>query len=160
MLNRRIFMSLAGALAGLGAASGAARRARASATQEMAGGMDKSKKHHVVYHLSEPGKANFVLNNIRNHVKGVGGPQNVEIVLVVHGPGLKAFNMISGNQKALGKLAKLQKEAGIAFRACGNTMKALKVSLNDLPPGTARISQGGVVHIMELQEAGYTYIRP
>jgi len=153
MLNRRFFISLA-ALTGLGAAGAGKVRAAAVAS------MDKSKKHHVVYHLSEPGKANFVLNNIRNHVKGVGGAQNVEIVLVVHGPGLKAFNMVSGDQKALGKLANLQKEANIAFRACGNTMRALKVGLDDLPPGTTRISQGGVVHIMELQEAGYSYIRP
>jgi len=154
MLNRRIFMSMAAAVTGLGAA--AATKAEANAVA----GKDPKKKHHVVYHISEPGRVKFTLGNIRNHINGVGGPQNVEIVLVVHGPALKLFNLVSGDQTVLGKLAKLQKEAGISFRACGNTMHALKVGMDDLPPGTVQISQGGVVHIMELQEAGYSYIRP
>ncbi len=98
--------------------------------------------------------------NIRNHIKGVGGPENVEIVLVAHGPALKAFNVMSGNQKVLSTLRKLQEEAGVSFRACGNTMRKLGFGLDDLPPGTVRVSQGGVVHLMELQEAGYSYIRP
>ena len=146
MLNRRIFMALAAVVPGLGVA-----KAAKAATQ--------TKKHRVAYHISEPGKANFVLNNIRNHIKGVGGPENVEIVLVAHGPALKAFNVLSGDQNALGKLKKLQAE-GVSFRACGNTMRKLKVSLSDLPPETVQVSQGGVVHLMELQEAGYSYLRP
>ena len=29
-----------------------------------------------------------------------------------------------------------------------------------LPEGTRRLPQGGVVRVMELQEAGYSYIKP
>ena len=52
------------------------------------------KKHRIVYQLDDPGvdKARFVLNNIRNHVNGVGGWQNVEsLELVVFGPALQHF---------------------------------------------------------------------
>ncbi len=151
MLNRRIFMSMAAILPGLGAAS-AARAAAAT--------KDSNKKHHVAYHVSEPGRVKFTLGNIRNHINGVGGPENIEIVLVVHGPALKLFNVLSGDQTVLGKLARLQKEAGVSFRACGNTMNKLKLGMNDLPKGAVHLSQGGVVHLMELQEAGFAYLRP
>ncbi len=151
MPNRRgLFMALAAMIPGV-VAAGAARAA---------GNGNRTPRHRVVYHISEPGKAGFVMANIRNHIKGVGGPENIEIVLVAHGPALKAFNVMSGNQKVLTALQKLQKDAGVSFRACGNTMRKLGFELDDLPPGTVRISQGGVVHIMELQEAGYSYIRP
>ena len=52
------------------------------------------KKHRIVYQLDDPGvdKARFVLNNIANHVKGVGGFKNIEALeLVVFGPALKEF---------------------------------------------------------------------
>ena len=46
----------------------------------------------VVYHLADLDKVDFVLGNISNHFKGVGGPEYVTIALVVHGPALKAFH--------------------------------------------------------------------
>ncbi len=153
MFDRRRFFALAAAITGLGTASAGPAASAANAPSG-------ARKHRVAYHISEPGKAGFVLANIRNHIKGVGGPQNVEIVLVAHGPALKAFNVLSGNQKVIGILQKLQREAGVSFRACGNTMRKLGYGPDELPPGTVRVSQGGVVHLMELQEAGYSYLRP
>ena len=70
---------MAGLTAGL-AASGAAMAA-----------IPKNKQK-VVYHLSDAEKVSFVLSNIQNHIAGVGGSEYVEIVLVVHGPALKAFH--------------------------------------------------------------------
>jgi uncharacterized protein len=42
----------------------------------------------VVYHLADLDKVEFVFGNIANHYKGMGGPENVTIALVVHGPAL------------------------------------------------------------------------
>src|SRR5260221_14448171 len=42
----------------------------------------------VVYHLSDIEKVGFVLVNIDNHIKGMGGPAKGVIALVVHGPPL------------------------------------------------------------------------
>jgi len=39
-------------------------------------------------------------------------------------------------------------------------MKAFSITLEQLPPGTKPLPQGGVVRVMELQEQGYVYIRP
>jgi hypothetical protein len=49
---------------------------------------------------------------------------------------------------------------GMAFGACGNTIKGLQITLGDLPEGARELPQGGVVRVMELQEAGYAYTRP
>lgn len=123
---------------------------------------DRPHKHRIVYHLTDPGvdKAKAVLGNIVNHVNGVGGWDNIEALeLVVHGPALKSF-VTPGMDPALrGLLDRLQTQ-GLAVGACGNTMKGINVTLEHLPEGTKALPQGGVVRIMELQEAGYSYIRP
>ena len=116
-------------------------------------------KMDVVYHVSEAEKVNFALGNIKNHIKGVGGPENVNIVLVVHGPALKAFHDIEATDQTRALYSALQ-EQGVEFDACGNTMRAQQVELDGLLPGMVRVDQGGVVRIAELQAQGYLYIRP
>ena len=113
----------------------------------------------VVYHVSEADKVPFVLNNIRNHIKGVDGAENVEIILVAHGPGLKPFHAENGPEKVSSLVSELQLE-GVQFNACGNTMNALSFQLSDLLPDFVRRDEGGVVRIAELQSKGYLYIRP
>ena len=113
----------------------------------------------VVYHVSEAEKVNFALGNIKNHIDGVGGPENVNIVLVVHGPALKAFHDIEATDQTRAMYSALQ-EQGVEFDACGNTMRAQDVELDGLLPGMVRVDQGGVVRIAELQAQGYLYIRP
>jgi intracellular sulfur oxidation DsrE/DsrF family protein len=123
---------------------------------------ESPKKHKIVYHLNEPGveKAKFVLGNIQNHINGVGGWQNIEALeLVVHGPALKTFltkEMDPGVKRALDAL----QTQGMGFGACGNTMKAFNITLDQLPDGARHLPQGGVVRVMELQDRGYAYIRP
>jgi len=128
---------------------------RASAAAESAA-QDKLR---VVYHLSDLDKVHFVLGNIQNHLDGVGGPDHVTIVLVVHGPALRSFHASQGNPEVTQDFSKLSK-AGVGFAACGNTMKAQKITLNDLLPGFVSADRGGVVHIAELQSQGYLYLRP
>ena len=123
---------------------------------------EQPKKHKVVYHLNEPSldKARFVLGNIQNHIAGVGGMKNVEAIeLVVHGPALRNFLTKDMNPEIKRALDELKGE-GVGFEACGNTMKAFNITLDQLPAGTKALPQGGVVRVMELQERGYIYIRP
>ena len=49
-------------------------------------------KMKVVYHVSELDKVPFVLGNMRNHIKGIGSADKLNMVLVVHGPAGKAFH--------------------------------------------------------------------
>jgi intracellular sulfur oxidation DsrE/DsrF family protein len=123
---------------------------------------EQPKKHRIVYHLDEASldKTQFALGNLENHVKGVGGFPHIEAIeLVVHGPALRHFvtaGMDPGVREALERL----QTQGLVFGACGNTMRGLNITLEQLPHGARPLPQGGVVRIMELQEQGYVYIRP
>ena len=123
---------------------------------------EQPKKHRIVYHLNEASidKTKFALGNLENHIKGVGGIANVEAMeLVVHGPALRHFvttGMDPGVKEALERL----QAQGLVLGACGNTMRGLSITLEQLARGATPLPQGGVVRIMELQERGYVYIRP
>lgn len=113
----------------------------------------------VVYHVTDAEKVPFVIGNIENHIRGVGGPENVEIILVAHGPAVKAFEKKESTATALDKIAGLNKK-GVEFDACGNTLNKNNAQISDLADGFVRVDQGGVVRIAELQSKGYIYIRP
>lgn len=149
MHRRNILTAAFTGLGGLFAAAGTTR-AQAASTP------DKTK---VVYHLSELEKVGFVLGNIRNHYDGMGGPRNVTIALVVHGPALKAFHSASA-MTAVAHDVRQFAGSGLSLAACGNTMKGQNVGLKDLLPGFVEADRGGVVRIAELQAQGYVYLRP
>lgn len=149
MHRRNLFMGLA---AGVGAMLASTTRSSSAQTASP----DASK---VVYHLADLDKVNFVLGNIKNHYEGVGGPAHVKIALVVHGPALKAFRATAANPIVKKDVGKFHGE-GLELSACGNTMKAQKLTLDDLLPGFVAAEQGGVVRIAELQAQGYLYLRP
>jgi uncharacterized protein len=140
-----------GAVTALSAAF-AASRATATETPALA-------RLKVVYHLSDLDKVTFVLGNIQNHLDGVGGPDNVIIALVVHGQALRAFHSATANPDVSKRVDQFSR-AGLAFAACGNTMKSQNVVLKDLLPGFVTAERGGVVRIAELQSQGYLYLRP
>jgi uncharacterized protein len=113
----------------------------------------------VVYHLNDLDKVNFVLGNIENHFEGVGGPDNITIALVIHGPALRAFHAASANPDVSKRVGQFSK-AGLQMAACGNTMKSQHITVNELLPGFVAAEKGGVVRIAELQSQGYLYLRP
>ncbi len=113
----------------------------------------------VVYHLSEPERTGFVLNNMQNHIDGVGGPEKINLVLVVHGPAINALDAIEATEHVRSAVGSLR-EQGVAFEMCGNTLKAFDKGLDDLLPGFVAVEQGGVTRIGELQTQGYVYLRP
>jgi len=112
----------------------------------------------VVYHLTETEKVPFVLSNINNHIDGAGGPDKVNIVLVMHGPAVMAFNDIEAVDRVRERVSGLQ-EQGVAFNVCGNTLKVMDLGIDEMLPGIIEVNQG-VVRIAELQSRGYVYIRP
>lgn len=142
----RLFPGLAG-----GAAAAAMPAASSAAVSDTV--------QKVVYHLSEPTRVNFVMGNIRNHIAGKGGPDRVRIVLVIHGPALEAFAMTKASPDMRMQIEGRAKD-GVSFVACGNTMKAQKLALTDMPAGFEIAEEGGVTRIADLQSQGYLYIRP
>ena len=118
------------------------------------------KKHKIFYHLNEAGnaKAIAVLTNMQNHVDTVGW-QNIEALeLVVHGPALKTFLAKDLDPEVRGKLEKLM-AGGLRIDACQITLKRQKLELRELLEGLTAVPSG-VARVMELQELGYTYVKP
>ena len=76
---------------------------------------------------------------------------------VVHGAGLSLF---AKRQTTLEQeLAQLQAGYGVAYTACSNTMKAMKVTRNDLIDEVGD-TVPAMVRLMERQEQGWAYIKP
>ena len=143
------FLSRRGLVASLLAATGVTA-AQASAAPD---------KLRVVYHLSDSDKVNFVLGNMQNHIKGVGGPDKIALALVVHGPALGAFKRADENIAVSDPMAGLLK-SGVGFHACGNTLKGMKLTVADLLDGFVEVPEGGVVRLAALQAEGWIYLRP
>lgn len=122
--------------------------------------VDYPKKHKVVYHLNEGGveKARAALVNIDNHVQVVGWKNIEALELVVHGPALRTFLAKDIDPDVRGKLETLL-AGGLRFGACQITMARQKIDPRDLIQGVVGVPSG-VARVMELQEAGYAYVKP
>jgi len=84
---------------------------------------------------------------------------DIEIVIGAVGPGLHLIGKHPGRPipDELQQRASSLAAYGVAFHACGNTMKSLGWKEKDLLP-FAKIVPIGIDDIMQLQEQGFTYI--
>jgi len=126
-------------------------------------GVDK-KTHHLILQVnsSEPAMMNLALNNATNveqYYKNLG--EKVEIEVVTFGPGLHMLRDDTSPVKDRIK-AIAEKTPSISFKACGNTQDNMhKAENKDIPlVAEATLVKSGVVRVMELQELGWTYVRP
>jgi intracellular sulfur oxidation DsrE/DsrF family protein len=122
------------------------------------------KVHRLVLQVNtnEPAMMNLALNNATNveqYYKTRG--EKVEIEVVTFGPGLHMLRDDTSPVKDRIK-AIAEKMPSISFKACGNTQenmgKAEDKKIPLIPQAT--LVKSGVVRVMELQEQGWTYVRP
>jgi intracellular sulfur oxidation DsrE/DsrF family protein len=103
---------------------------------------------------NDPAKWNLALNNAKN-VQHDLGKENTDIEIVAYGPGLNMLKL----ESSVGNNIQDAEKAGVKIIACGNTMKAQKVTKDDLLPGVA-VVPAGVIEIGTKQQLGWSYIRP
>jgi len=122
----------------------------------------KAGVHKLVIHVddNDKGKMNLALNNAANldaYYKAKGEELTVEIV--AYGPGLHMFredtSPVKDRIKSFG-----QNYDNISFRACANTLKKMSKKAPVKLVAEAKMTPSGVVHLMERQEQGWSYIRP
>ncbi len=121
------------------------------------GTADKGKgKYQLVFHVSEnnPQHWQLALNNAMAFQRNVGKDRS-QIEIVAIGPGL---DMLKIDSKANARVTQAI-ELNIDVVACGETMKATKVTAADLIGGV-RVAPGGIIEIADRQRAGWVYIRP
>jgi len=124
----------------------------------------KTKEHHLILQVNsnDPPAMNLALNNATNvaqYYKDAG--EKVKIEVVTFGPGLHMLREDTSPVKArIEEMALSMPE--VSFKACGNTQEKMKKAENkDIPiVRQAEIVKSGVVRVMELQEMGWTYVKP
>jgi uncharacterized protein len=126
---------------------------------------DVTKKAHrlvLQVNTNEPATMSLALNNATNveqYYKTLG--EKVEMEVVTFGPGLHMLRDDTSPVKDRIK-AIAEKTPSISFKACGNTQENMGKAENKAIPliPQATLVKSGVVRVMELQEQGWTYVRP
>lgn len=115
------------------------------------------KPHRLVIQVSDndPARWNMALNNTRNAIEDIGGPDKIDVEVVAYGPGI---NMLKGDSPVGNRIADLVK-TGVKVVACENTMKGLKLEKSEMLPTIGYVS-AGVTEIMKKQQEGWSYVRP
>jgi uncharacterized protein len=123
-----------------------------------------NKLHHLVLQVNtnEPAMMNLALNNATNvaqYYKDLG--EKVKIEVVTFGPGLHMLRDDTSPVKARIKAIK-ESTPAISFKACGNTQENMQKAENKEIPliPEATVVKSGVVRVMQLQEQGWSYVKP
>lgn len=123
-----------------------------------------SKAHRLILQVNtnDPAAMNLALNNATNvaqYYKDAG--EKVKIEVVTFGPGLHMLRNDTSPVKArIEEMALSTPE--VSFKACGNTQERMhKAENKDIPiVSQAEVVKSGVVRVMELQEKGWSYVKP
>ena len=124
------------------------------------------KPHHVAIQVdqNDPQVMNLALNNATNIIEYYRGKnEDVDIDIVTYGPGLNMLRSdTSPVQDRIKRLRDLAFPSKIQFSACNNTKQGMEKAeghaISVVPDAT--IVPSGVVHLMELQEQGWSYVKP
>lgn len=143
-------------LTGLFGATIAAKAVHAHHTETH---FEDSSTHKLVYQCNSADHEylNHILFSCGEMLRKYG--DDIELVVAAFGPGIHLLGKSPGRgvsrsqQERAGSLS----DYGIAFHACGNTMKSLGWTEDDLLD-FARIVPIGVDDIMQLQEKGFAYL--
>lgn len=116
----------------------------------------------VLYHIdgTDLGTAKYTMKLIKKHIEAEGGPDKIDVKLVVHGPALKLFKKEGIDPELLAGL-KTAVDSGAQPEMCQVSMKLLNAPLETLAPGFRPTEHPvAVKRIADLQEQGYLYIKP
>lgn len=139
--------------------------AKISAPAKIGTAANQKQPHRVavqVDDVNDPAIMNLALNNVSNmahHYHEIG--EKVEIEVVAFGPGLHMLRDDTSPVKARIK-SMSETMPQLAFSACGNTRENMtRAESKDIPLiSQAKVVNAGVVRLMELQEQGWSYLRP
>ena len=124
------------------------------------------KTHRVAIQVdqNDPQVMNMALNNASNVIEYYRGKdEDVDIEVVAYGPGLNMLRTDSSPVRdRIKRLKDLAFPGKIQFSACNNTKQGMEKleghAISIVPEAT--IVPSGVVRLTELQEEGWSYVRP
>jgi intracellular sulfur oxidation DsrE/DsrF family protein len=122
------------------------------------------KSHRLILQVNanDPAMMNLALNNATNvaqYYKDLG--EKVAIEIITFGPGLHMLREDTSPVKARIETLALSNPE-ISFKACGNTQENMSRAENKAIPivPQATVVKSGVVRVLELQEQGWSYVKP
>jgi uncharacterized protein len=126
----------------------------------------EGKAHHVAFHVdqNDPEVMNQTLNNATNVIEYYRRKnEDVDVDIVAYGPGLNMLRAdTSPVQDRIKHLKTMVFPGKIQFSACDVTKVGMEKreghAISVVPE--ASMVPSGVVHLMELQEQGWSYVRP
>ena len=116
----------------------------------------------VLYHIdsSDLGVATYAMALINKHIEAEGGPDKIDVKVVIHGPALKLFDKEKVDPTLLQKFNGIIKK-GVQPEMCQVSMKFFKKPLESLVSGLVPTEHPvAVKRIADLQAQGYLYIKP
>ena len=116
----------------------------------------------VLYHVDgkDPEVAIYALALINKHIDAEGGPDKIDVELVVHGPALELFEKDRMDPEMTKRFDQII-EKGAKAEMCQVSMKAFGKTLDKLAKGfVATLHPVAVKRIADLQKEGYLYIKP
>ena len=126
---------------------------------------EKQQSHRIAIQVDQNDLAvmNLALNNAENIAEYYNGRgEDVEIKIVAFGPGLHMLRADTSPVKDRIEQFMNPDLQGVTFLACANTQARMEENegkpITILPQAT--IAPSGVVRLMELQEQGWSYVRP
>ena len=125
-----------------------------------------AKPHHITIQVdqNDPQVMNLVLGNANNVIEYYRAKnEEVDIDIVAYGPGLHMLRAdTSPVQDRVKRLKDMIFPGKIQFSACNNTRQGMEKAEGHPIPllPDATVVPSGVVHLSELQEQGWSYVRP
>jgi uncharacterized protein len=116
----------------------------------------------VLYHVDgkDPDVAKYALALINKHIEAEGGPDNIDVELVVHGPALELFEKDKMDPEMAKRFDAIIGK-GVKAEMCQVSMKMFGKTLDNLAKGfVATLHPVAVKRIADLQQQGYIYIKP
>ena len=116
----------------------------------------------VLYQIdgSDLGTVKYAMALINKHIEAEGGPDKIDLVVVVHGPALMLFDKANLDPGLAAGLKKIL-ENGARPEMCQVSMKIFKKPLDQLADGFQPTAHPvAVKRIADLQAEGYLYIKP
>ena len=120
--------------------------------------------HKIAIHVdqNDPALMNLALNNadnVKKYYESKG--EKIAIEIVAYGPGLNMLRADASPVKDRISVMSLE-NPDLTFAACGNTHRKMseKAGKDIELVSEAKMVPSGVVRLIELQEAGYAYLRP
>jgi uncharacterized protein len=123
-------------------------------------------KHRLAIHVdqNDPQVMNLALNNATNVIEFYRAKnEDVDIDIVTYGPGLHMLRADTSPVKdRLKRLKELAFPGNVQYSACNNTKQGMEKAEGKEVPilSEAALVPSGVVRLMELQEKGWSYLRP